>query len=54
MTLAGDETSYDWPVPTVTTLKTKCKVKMVLQDANGIAPGSDISDAFFTLAPRGL
>ncbi len=48
--LAGDEVSYDWtPVPTVTTSKTKCKVKVVLKDTNGVTLGSDSSDGYFTL-----
>ncbi len=41
--------AYDWTVPTVTTTKTKCKVKVVLKDAVGITVGSDTSDANFTI-----
>ena len=41
--------AYDWTVPTVTTTKTKCKVKVVLKDAAGITVGSDTSDANFTI-----
>ena len=49
-TLAGDETSYEWTsVPTVTTPKTKCKVKVVLKDANGASLGSDSSDGYFSI-----
>jgi hypothetical protein len=48
--LAGDETSYEWTsVPTVTTPKTKCKVKVVLRDASGTSLGSDGSDDYFTI-----
>jgi len=47
----GDETSYEWPVPRVPTQKLKCKLKVILKDVNGKFLGSDVSDAFFTLAP---
>jgi hypothetical protein len=43
--------SYDWIVPTVTSAKTKCKVKLVLKDASGKTLGSDISDKVFTIQP---
>jgi hypothetical protein len=48
--LAGDETYYEWsPLPAVTTRKTKCKVKVVLKDANGVTLGIDRTDGYFTL-----
>jgi subtilase family serine protease len=34
-----------------TTLKTKCKVKVVLKDAKGVIRGSDVSDNYFTIEP---
>jgi hypothetical protein len=44
--------SQSWTVPGVgTTLKTNCKVKVVLSDAKGVIRGSDVSDAFFSIQP---
>ena len=44
--------SYDWTVPDVgETLKTKCKVKVVLRDAASNVIGSDVSDSTFTIQP---
>jgi hypothetical protein len=31
--------------------KTKCKVKVVLKDAEGVTLGSDVSDAYFRVDP---
>jgi hypothetical protein len=50
-TLVGNPGSYNWTVPSVTTKKTKCKVKIVLKDARGVAVGSDVSDKVFTIMP---
>jgi hypothetical protein len=36
-------------VPTVTGSKTKCKVKVVLMNAAGVAKGNDVSDTVFTV-----
>jgi hypothetical protein len=36
-------------VPSVVGTKTKCKVKVVLMNAAGVAKGSDVSDTFFTV-----
>jgi len=47
----GDD-SQSWTIPQVgTTPKTKCKVKVVLKDAEGVIRGSDVSDSFFTIEP---
>jgi hypothetical protein len=49
--LPGDY-SQSWTVPGVgTTPKTKCKVKVVLKDANGVIQCTDVSDSFFTIEP---
>jgi hypothetical protein len=41
-----------WTIPRVgTTAKTKCKVKVVLKDQEGVTRGSDISNSFFTIEP---
>jgi hypothetical protein len=47
----GNPGTYSWKVPVVTKEKTRCKVKVVLKDVNGITVGSDISDAYFTISP---
>ena len=47
----GAPENYDWLVPTLKSAKKKCKVKVVLRDANGKTVGSDSSDAFFTIQP---
>jgi hypothetical protein len=39
-------------VPSVKASKTKCKVKVVLMDATGVARGNDMSDNWFTISPR--
>jgi hypothetical protein len=43
--------TYNWTVPHVNKVKTKCKVRVVLKDKNGIPVGSDGSNAFFTIQP---
>jgi len=40
---------YEWIAPDVPKTKSKCKVKVVLKDANGNTVGSDTSDAYFTI-----
>jgi hypothetical protein len=42
---------YPWPVPELPTMKTKCKVKVVLKDAKGVIVGSDVSDSYFAIQP---
>jgi hypothetical protein len=42
---------YPWPVPALPTMKTRCKVKVVLKDAKGVIVGSDVSDSYFTIQP---
>jgi hypothetical protein len=50
-TLSGNPGIFDWTLPTVRSLKTKCKVKVVLRDGSGDNVGSDVSDAYFTISP---
>jgi hypothetical protein len=45
-----DDGSFDWPVPSVNGTKEKCKVKIVLKDAQGKTVGSDVSDEKFTIS----
>jgi hypothetical protein len=49
--ITGNPGTYSWTVPTVSTSKTKCKVKVVLKDSAGNTIGSDVSDDFFTINP---
>ena len=49
--VAGNPRIYLWAIPTVEKKKTKCKVKVVLRDANGRTMGSDVSDDYFTIQP---
>jgi len=44
--------SYSWEVPYVSEIKTECKVKVVLEDAEGNTVGSDRSDTVFTIDPN--
>jgi hypothetical protein len=46
-TLTGNPGNYNWTVPSVSS--TKCKVKVILKDANGASIGTDVSDKFFTI-----
>jgi hypothetical protein len=41
--------NYPWTVPYVSS--TRCKVKVIMKDANGIKVGSDVSDKVFTIQP---
>ena len=50
-TLTGSFRSYEWTVPEMAKRKTKCKVKVVLKDAEGVTLGSDVSDAYFRVNP---
>jgi hypothetical protein len=43
--------SHSWTIPMVTVAKTKCKVKVVLQDSTGKTIDSDTSDFYFTIQP---
>jgi sugar lactone lactonase YvrE len=49
--LNGNPKSYVWTVPLVTKEKKKCKVKVLLKDANGKTIGIDASDGYFTISP---
>jgi hypothetical protein len=48
-TLTGNPGIYSWTVPPVSS--TRCKVKVILKDANGVNVGSDVSDKVFTIQP---
>jgi len=43
---------YPWLVPSLPAMKTRCKVKVVLEDADGRTAGSDVSDSYFTIQPQ--
>jgi hypothetical protein len=47
--LPGNPGNYSWKVPNVSSKQ--CKVKVVLQDADGVNVGTDVSDKFFTIQP---
>ena len=47
----GNPGTYDWNIPVVSREKTKCKVKIILQNANGKVVGTDMSDDYFTISP---
>ena len=50
--IAGsDPGTYDWNIPVVSREKTKCRVEVILQDANGRTIGTDMSDDYFTITP---
>jgi hypothetical protein len=42
---------YNWTVPTVSSPKYQCKVKVTLKKAGGTVVGSDASDSYFTILP---
>ena len=44
-TLQGNPGTHDWRVPVLNAVKSKCRVKVVLRDADGRSLGSDTSDA---------
>ena len=45
---AGDHT-HPWTVPTVSTARTKCKVRIVAKSLSGAVLATDTSDSFFTI-----
>jgi hypothetical protein len=47
--LTGNPGSYNWTVPSVSS--TKCKVKVILKDADGTKVGTDVSNKNFTIQP---
>lgn len=47
----GSYSYSSWNVPAVTTLKSACKVKVVLKSATGAILGTDLSDLTFVIAP---
>jgi hypothetical protein len=48
-TLTGNPGSYDWKVPEMGALKTRCRVRSIFKDSRGHTVGIDISDNYFTL-----
>ncbi len=48
-TITGNPGFYDWTNPGVRAPRSKCKVKVVLNDAKGNIVGSAMSDGFFTI-----
>jgi hypothetical protein len=48
-TVTGNPGSFDWKVPAAPS--SKCKVKVILKDANGANIGTDVSDKFFMIQP---
>lgn len=48
-TFRSNAGNYDWQVPSVPAVKSKCKMKVVLRDASGNVVGSDLSDNVFTI-----
>jgi hypothetical protein len=49
--LGSNPGSFQVTLPTVTKTKSKCKVKVVLKDANGRKVGTDTSNWTFTIRP---
>jgi subtilisin family serine protease len=49
--ISGNPGNHSWPVPCLNASKSKCRVKLVLKDADGKTVGSDSSDDFFTITP---
>jgi hypothetical protein len=47
----GDPETYEWLVPSVNNVKTECRVKVELKDAEGNSLGKDKSDNVFTIEP---
>ncbi|MFH1702265.1 MAG: matrixin family metalloprotease [Nitrospirota bacterium] len=50
-TLEGNPKSYIWTIPSVTSRKNRCKVKVTLKDASGKIIGRDSSNKYFTIQP---
>jgi hypothetical protein len=47
--LTDNPVNFNWKVPTASSMK--CKVKVILKDANGVNIGTDVSDKVFTIQP---
>ena len=47
----GDPGTYEWLVPSVNKVKTECRVKVELKDAQGNIVGKATSDSYFTIEP---
>ena len=50
-TVSGNPGSYSWQLPAVPKMKSKCRVAVILKDADGKTVGTDGSDAYFTIQP---
>jgi C1A family cysteine protease len=50
-TLQENTGVYNWRVPSVTAIKTNCRVKVVLKNRRGTVLGTDASDISFTINP---
>ena len=50
-TLEGNPKSYIWTIPSVTSRKNRCKVRVTLLDATGKIIGRDPSNRYFTIKP---
>ena len=47
----GNPGTYDWTVPSVTSVRNRCKIRVALKDAKGRTIKTDVSDKFFTIQP---
>jgi len=50
-TEAANSGNYSWTVPSVLTLKKRCKVRVVLRDSKGKLQGSATSGGYFSISP---
>jgi len=50
-TLEGNPKSYIWTIPSVTSRKNRCKVRVTLLDTTGKIIGRDPSNRYFTIKP---
>jgi hypothetical protein len=50
-TLSENLGTYTWQVPSVSGVKDKCRVAVILKDAGGKSVGVDGSNAYFTIQP---
>jgi hypothetical protein len=49
--LRGNPSTHEWSVPKVRNTKSRCKVKVILKDAQRKIIGNDTSDHYFTIGP---
>jgi hypothetical protein len=50
--LTSNDGFFQWTIPDVLTMKTKCKIRVILKDASGNEIGRDASDNYFTINPK--